>query len=100
MFYHKFSNSIDENLKIYILKLNNSYLERWKQNKSKQYIDFNKINSNYVKDLQMDIINSTSNNTSTNFTMVKKPYIFCYWMIFSFVSGYQFRSLLDRYIYS
>ena len=36
MIYRNFSSSIDENLKKYILQLNNSYLERWKQNKSKQ----------------------------------------------------------------
>lgn len=99
MIHRKFSNSIDENLKNYILKLNNNYLERWKQSKNKHYLDFYKINSNYIKDLQMDIINSTS-NTCDSYTIVKKPYIFCYCIIFSFFSGYQFRSLLDRYIYS
>jgi hypothetical protein len=101
MIYSKFSSSIaiDENLKKYILKLNNNYIERWKQTKNKQNIDLYNQNSNYIKDLQMDIINSNSNHNS-NFIITKKPYILYFWMIFSFLSGYQFRSLLDRYIFS
>jgi hypothetical protein len=93
MIYRKFSNSIDEKLKNYILKLNNSYLERWKQHKS---------NSKYIQDLQMDIINNSSskyNKNKHNYTIIIKPYIFYYWLMFSFLSGYQFRSLIDRFIY-
>jgi hypothetical protein len=93
MIYNKYNSFIDNKLKNYILKLNNNYLERWKETKNKLYINFEKNNSNYIQDLQIDMLNSSKN--SDNNILYKKSYVFYYWILFSFISGYQLRCLLN-----
>ena len=83
MFFKSYSPIIDEKLKNYIKKLNNSYMERYKIKKTTFLLDsFNKDNN--------DIILHTNTNTNTNKTF----YIL---LAFSFFTGYQFRSLIDYY---
>lgn len=72
------SNIIDDKLKKYILRLNNKFIETCKN----RYIELNK------KDILI-----TDNNTA----ILKKPNIYTFLLIFSFLSGYHFRCLIEYY---
>ena len=72
---------IDEKLKNYIKKLNDSYMDRYKIQKTTLLIDsFNKDNN--------DIILHTNRNRNKSFYIL---------LAFSFLTGYHFRSLVDYY---
>ena len=77
MFFHSYSPIIDEKLKNYIKKINNSFIERYTLKQKPLILD--------------------SSNKNYQMIAYKPLFIYSFSLAFSFFTGYHFRSLVDYY---